>query len=210
MAKTLRARRSRPAAIKEATAGTAEGTSDIVAAVIKESTGVPAWRPVRESALMAMAAVDPPKDQVWMTTNEFEYFLGEHFQPNTKRAANLASFLGIGKRRRAAMLAGARITKVEAMACAHYATGQLVPLMVGSVALFEAWITKSFGAAKPLADALGVADSYILDRMKGYAFTRGQRVERVPDVTIIRAIDWVWRVGPFSPYGHRLRAAPNT
>lgn len=198
--------RPRTPAIEVICAETYEGTREIVDAVVKESMHIPSWRPVRAAALMALGMGEV---QVWMTTEEFTTWLERNF-PLRKRSATigLAEAIGIGVRRRATLLAGGAVWKIEALAMAHYAAGLPLPVPVGDVDAFSTWVMQKFGAVRAVTAALDLGPTYVSDRMRGYDINNGGRLVREPEVDIIRALDWVWRMGAFSPYGQRAGAHP--
>lgn len=197
--------RPRAPAIEKVCADTYEGTREIVLALVKESTNVPAWRPVRAAALMALGIGE---NSVWMTTEEFAAWIEKNF-PMRQRGATgrMMDAVGFGKARRASLLAGERVRKVEALAMAHYGAGLPLPCPVGDVDAFSTWATEKFGAVRVVNAALELSESYVTDRMRGYDINGG-RVPREPDALLIRALDWVWRMGAFSPYGQRPGAHP--
>lgn len=201
-------RRARGPKIKAICDGTFTGTQPLIEALVENSTHAPAWRPVRAAAALGLAAQDPPAGHVWMTPAEFAAFIERHFPVRSNRAGRLQSELGIARSRRHAILEdGAPVGKAEALACAHYALGLPLPIPPGDTTAFAGWIEPRFGLVSALTAALDVAPRYITSRLKGYEVTSRGRRERLPDAGLIRALDWVWRVGPISPYGRRLPAA---
>lgn len=201
----LPATRARSPLIARACAKTWPGTIEAVEAVVTGSVGVPMWTPARAVALMAL---DPaPAGHVWMTTEEFAK-LSERMGGVKGRAALVRQELAMPKTRRLAILRGERITKVEAMACAHWAAALPMPVAPGDVPAFQAWVAREFGLTNTLGAALDVHTAVIRERMRGYALHAGRRVARLPEAGLIRALDWCRRVGPFSPYGDRLGPHP--
>lgn len=200
-----RARRSRPAAAKALVAGTYEGTQEVVEAVVAASNRTPAWRAVRAAAVMALAVENTPAAQhEHMRTDEFRTWV-EAFTAQGGRMSDIAAEIGMAATRRLSILGGARIEKSEALACAHWAAGLPLPIDLKPEAFAE-WFMPRFGGARAVARALGVRETTISDQMRGYEVTSAGRAERLPNVRVVRALDWCWRVGPFSPYGARLPA----
>jgi hypothetical protein len=204
--KTKRIGRPRSPAIDAVTGHTALGTREIVEAIVKESGAIPAWRPVRASAVLAMAAAAAPKDHVWMTCEEFAAF-ADRFFPLQKAGGGvkpLAKHIGVAMKRRRAIIAGEPVRKIEALACAHYAAGLPLPIAPGDVRAFHEWFHGVFGAARAVGIALGISHGYIPERLAGYELAGGARRARSPDEQLIRALDWMRRMGAVSPYGDRL------
>lgn len=197
--------RAKPPAFARVCANTWEGTQPIVEKLVLESTYRPAWRPVRALATMAMAAqtVDH-RTHVWMSTAEFQHWHATHFEWR-RRGPKLKDELGIAKTRRLALRDGAAVTKIEALAFAHYAAGLPLPCELTPDDLAD-WFAPRFSASEGVAAVLHMKADTLLAKMRGYAMKAGVRVAREPDVTLLRALDWVWRVGPFSPYGARIPA----
>lgn len=202
--RTKRLGRPRLPAIRTVVAGAFEGTQEIVEAVVKESTHLPAWRPVRAAAALALAGEQHRAVNPWMTTAEFADWVAG-FRKNDRGLIQTA--VGIAPSRRKSILDGAPISRTEALAIAHYRAGLPLPLPVGDVAAFGAWVVPRFGPVRALSRTLGLSEDYINDRLNGFDITHSARVIRTPEVSLIRAMDWVWRVGPISPYGRRLPGA---
>lgn len=200
MTSSKRTRRARTPAITNVVAGTYEGTREIVEAVVKESTHVASWRPVRAVAVMAMAGEVVERHE-WMATAEFTDWFND-FRRN--RRTLVQEQIGMATSRRGAILDGARITKVEALAIAHYRAGLQPPVLPGDTEGFRTWFDAWFGGPMVMNKVLELSRTYINERLSGYAVTSNGRAARLPDVGLIRALDWVLRVGPFSPYGRRL------
>lgn len=208
--KIKRSHHSRRPAINRIVAGTFEGTDALVARVVKDSAAnMPSWRAARAGVAMAIADA-ASKDHVWMTTAEFAAWFSRFVappRPGARLRVSMEEVVGIATHRRRAIMDGARIRKWEALAMAHYAIhGDVLPIAPGDPAAFNAWVTGNFGFVEAIARAVEVEARYISSRMAGYRMVDGQRFARTPEQPIIRALDWVLRVGPYSPYGHRLPA----
>lgn len=199
--RTKRSGRPRAPAIQRITEGLYVGSKEVIEEIVTESAHVPAWRPVRAAAVRALAVKESV--QPWMWPAEFWHWAG-----GLRRGERgvFQSETGIAPARRKAIMHGAPISPSEALAIAHYRAGLPVPIELESAA-FETWFMPRFGAARPVARVLCVNPETLTDQMRGYALTSGGRALRKPDITLVRALDWVWRVGPFSPYGDRLGEA---
>lgn len=170
----------------------------LVEVVVEESRGISAWRPGRAALLLSAAP------RVWMTSGQFYAWLhAQNFlHKRTPGAPKPIEAVGIASRRRLALLKGdAQVTKLEALAMAHYAAGIAPPIEPDDVPAFSAWVGEKFGASRQLAAFLEVHQSYIQDRVRGFDIQNTRRIPRLPDITLIRAMDWVLRFGPFCPYG---------
>lgn len=198
MKASKRTGRPRAPAMDRLTANTYVGTREVVDALIKDSSWhPPAWRPVRAAAARALGLREA-EGHIWMTAEEFGRWL-ETYTPG-KRGEPLRQ-VGIARSRRAAILDERMpIKAIEALAIAHYRAGLPVPCELAPEA-FEAWFTPRFGYAAAVANVLGVNGRLITEQMRGFAVTSAGRAQRLPDITLVRALDWVWRVGPISPYG---------
>lgn len=189
--------------MREALASAYPGTPDLVDAIVSDSKGLPMWRPVRAATIRAVAQVDAASDMVWMFQEEFVDWM-ESMRVQARRAAGEAVGIPRG-RRRGIIERGERITPPEALAIAHYRAGLKLP--AGLEALdpdaFEAWFTPRFGSVMHIHKAISMSRNRLTDAMRGYTIEKGHRIPRTPNVQAIRALDWVWRIGPYSPYGER-------
>lgn len=198
----------RSTTIAAAAAGCFIGTGEIMRALATESSGTPAWRPVRAAAILAMAG-EAAKDHVWMTREEFVAFEAVHFPPGKRVKASMIDEIGIGRGRRYRILSeGAPITKIEALAMAHYATIRTLPIPANDPPAFAAWMDANFGSVFPVTETLQLNSKYVYNRARGHEVRGAGRLERLPEAALIRALDWIRRVGPYSPYGDPLPAAP--
>jgi hypothetical protein len=176
------------------------GTRDIVAAVMAESNPQPelgaAWRPVRSGALKAMTlmSLDRQGAVIFMHPYQFSKWLEDNGLFNRKGGKErLAAELGMGRRRRDSILAGATPTRVEALACAHYGLRLMLPFPPGNASMFRGFVQTHFGRPVDLAKVLD------LDIRRLRSLTE-------PGIDLIRAVDWVRRVGPYSPFGETVNA----
>lgn len=167
---------------------------------LQQEAGVAGWTPARAGALGAITDTD---ERVWMTTAEFEAFRERLQLGRRGRTGLLQSELNIGKGRLKAILDGSPISRLEALACAHFSLGFEMPIRPGEPAAFAAWVAPRFGETKPVCKWLQLRTDHIVDRMVGYDLVNGKKLARVPQADLIRALDWVYRVGPVSPYGER-------
>lgn len=196
---------NRQAAIKEAANDCWDGTAEIIEAVVRESRNAGAWCPVRAGAMMTMAG----PGEIHMTAEQFAIW--------KKQARNLAKVLGITERPiddltmtrdrfsdlgnpRRAERVNARVTRAEALACAHYLAG--FPKPCGPDDLAD-WFFPRFGTFASVAPVLDFEVRAISRRINGYQIVNGERQPFVPEGSFIRALDWLWRVGPVNPYGTR-------
>lgn len=181
-----------------------EGTREILDAVLSESNPSPAhgngWRPVRAAAVKAMRYTEAPP-AVHMTTEEFTAWLERHSMTGRGSRANLQEQVAISKERKLFILEGARIKKVEALAMAHFALGLRPPVPAGNAGMFKRFVTENFGRPVGLTKVLEVEANSIRQKMEGFRLVRGVAMPRPTDIGLIRAIDWVRRFGPYSPYG---------
>jgi hypothetical protein len=156
------------------------GTPELVATIISESKNHPAWRPARAGALMALAEEQP---RIWMTQQQFIDWLDVNSWVSRRRKEG--------------------VSKVEALACAHYHARFDVPTPPGDVNAFAIWVNDTFGAARRIGEWLDLTNTIITDRMRGFDIDLGRRRVRAPEIDLIRAMDFVARCGPFVPYGIR-------
>lgn len=205
-AKHRKVGRPRLPAIEHICSNTYLGTNELVEALVAESTNsMKAWRPVRAATVAALSVERSRGTRTWMTQAEFGAWAQQHFPTGRKTAGlTMEVAVGITKKRRKSILEGSEVTPTEALAMAHFSTlGWARPIMPGNAEVFSAWYTPKFGAALPAAMVLEIKDATISDRLRGYALKRGARHERLPEIGLIRALDWLYRVGPFCPYGER-------
>lgn len=190
--------------IQLATMGAWPGTEELVRAVIGESKYVPAWRPGRAGALRAYAEMQP---RVWITADEFADWVRSQSAAGRKRrdAESPIDKLGMTSKRKLRLIRGdSEATKAEALACAHVAMNFPLPVQPGDVAGFATWVANTFGGVEKLSDWLGVKNTVIGDRMRGFDVVGAERRPREPEVGLIRALDWIARCGPFCPYGEPI------
>ncbi len=181
------------------------GAQDLVMQIVDESKQLRSWRPLRAAA----AALEPREDPIWMTADQFSrWHIGE--MAIRRKLANEirpAADLGISATVRAGYLNGSQtIPKIIALACAHISAGHALPVPAEDHELFAHWFHPRFGAVESITDFLDMGKSQIADRLKGYQMVEGVRRVRQPGPALIRALDWVYRVGPFCPYGDGMAA----
>ena len=186
-------------AIQRAAQGRWSDAETLLGRLAYESARQWSWRPARAGMLVGIQ--EGPA--VWMTVAEFEAWRARF----KLRGAKLFEVTSIGRHRLASIRErGEPISRVEALACAHYALGLDQPVASGDVEAFAAWAAPRFGAFEALGAWLQVRGDWITDRMRGYDLRGGKRIERTPEGSLIRAMDYVWRVGPSCPYGDRPAA----
>lgn len=178
---------------------TSEGA--IAAIKAENSTAWPGWRRVSAAALLALA---DDGDRVWMTTEEFvawRAFMGISGARHTR--IRVREMIGMAHTRLKTVMDGGRINRVESLACAHSLFGLTLPIEEGDSEAFAGWFPARFGAQTPIARYLRFPNNHIGDRIRGYVVKDGKRIPRAPEVDLIRALDWVDVMGPWSPYGEK-------
>lgn len=200
---------SRQAAIREAAAGCWEGTEELIGALVRESRHKGAWKPVRAALLTATA----PTSEVHMTAAQFGIWKKQAraLVKITGRTERPVDDLGM-KEQRFSELSNAKrqlqkkisISRSEALGCAHYLTGLPKPCTPEELA---DWFWPRFGAFAHIAPLFDMKAQSFAARINGYVITDGVRETVVPEGHFIRALDWIWRFGPVSPYGERPAVA---
>lgn len=136
-----------------------------------------------------------------MTPAQFSAWSERFFPPRKQIGDAMAREIGIdkgpAKRRREGSIS---VSKHEALACAHYALGFPLPTPAGDVEAFARWFGRHFATANSVNLWLDLSNGFISFRLRGYAMRGEERVSTVPDATLIRALDWVHRVGPVAPW----------
>lgn len=204
--------RGRREAAAEAAEGCWEGTADLVEAFTLESRHVYGWRPLRAALLLARedaerAAISDqkggmsgPEFAAWM--KEAKAVLKVRGLAHGSSYTAVEEALGIGPdTRRSFARNGA--PKLVALACAHVLFGFALPVPPEDPEAFDAWYRPRFMTAASVADWLQVDGGWIGARLSGFETLKGERVERLPPAYLIRALDWLWRMGPVSPYGQK-------
>jgi hypothetical protein len=187
-------------------AGTWDGTAEILEVIAYESKHVHAWRPVRAAALAAMRDLVEPEGEGIMSPEEFARWRSEaKVLARARGDGNIHDRMGISPwTARQYEQKGA--PKLIALACAHYLLGRPLPIPSGDSRALEDWFTPRFGGVQRVADWLGVSRDWLTARLKGWEMVKGERVERYPEANLIRALDWMYNVGPICPYGARREA----
>lgn len=191
-------------AIDAACKGAWEGTRDIVEVIVNESRQLHAWRPVRAAALMAIRDIEAAgEDRIVMSAEEFKAWrktalavARERGEGNYLERVGLSGFQARGYSEKGA-------TKMVGLACAHFLMGLPMPIEPGDARAFDGWYTPRFGAVDRVATWLGVSTPYLTARLKGFEVLKGVRYAREPEIYLIRALDWLWSVGPVCPYGRK-------
>lgn len=194
------------------TSGTWEGTDVLVAQIVNESRHSQGWRPVRAAGMLALAD-QRATDRVWMTTEEFTAWwnnakaLAKRMRWSTTHAQTdleMAPSRMIQLKNPAKVAEkNLRVSKVEALACAHYALVLPKPVANGDHQALAAWFESRFLAVGRVAAYLDMRTETLTARLKGWDLIRGERVPRPPEGSLIRALDWIHRMGPVCPYGER-------
>jgi hypothetical protein len=202
--RTLRARAD---AVAEACSGSWGGTAEAVDKLIHESMHVYGWRPARAALLYALADLARPVDYgeeepMWMSGPEFARWRAEIklVAKARKQAMKAQDFLGVSDFQ-VRLMEKTGAPKWIALACAHALFGHDLPVPADDVDAFREWYDARFRAVDRVAAWLGVGHKWLSCRMSGFEMVGGQRAERSPSAGLIRACDWLWRMGPYCPYG---------
>lgn len=162
----------------------------------------PGWRPVTAAALLTL----DEHDRVWMTTEEFIRWREQMGISGSRHTlVKILDLLNMGRLRLNTIMDGGKISRVESLACAHALFGLQAPVQPGDSEAFASWIAARFGATGPVAAYLRYPSTGIGDRIKGFKVTGAKRSPRAPEIDLIRALDWVDVMGPWSPYGDKPR-----
>lgn len=163
-------------------------------------TGLPSWR--LTAALNALAGENR---DVWMTPETFGAFQDRFFPLNGRKGPKIADEIGLsGAQARERRSGRLPVKKYEALSCAHYALGFPIPLTltdgVADTDDFQAWFAPRFGMTPPVNGWLDLAEHSLAALMRGYQSRGAGRIPRLADAGHLRALDWVWRVGPVVPW----------
>lgn len=173
-------------------------TSDLVDSIFEESTRGYAWRPKRAAIAHAEAF-----SVCWMKPEEFTHWLIAGRASARKLRVPLPHVaLSLNRDAVGDYQAGRRsVPKITALACAHWAFNLTPPTFEDES--FDQWFAVRFGEATKIEEWLNMARGLLPDYLRGFEIRSGSRVDKIPHPTLIRALDWVWRKGPFVPYGER-------
>lgn len=175
------------------------GTHDLAESLVNDSMREQAWRPVRAMAIRARETRAANSGLTWMTTEEFNAWM-DTFTRYRRQGA--CTNVGITAGRRRAIMGGEKITPAEALAVAHFRAGLPLPCDL-EAADFKAWFMPRFAGLTAICETLAIKPKTLASYLHGYSIDHGQRIARKPARAVVRALDWVWKVGPFSPYGER-------
>lgn len=197
--------KTREAAAADLAKGTWEGTEALVLTLANESTHARGFRPLRAAVLAAIRDIKPVsgEEPIYMTATEFTAWRV------TAKAVALAREDGNYLDRidisdfQARKYAREGAPKIIALACAHYLLGLPLPIQPDDPRAFEEWFRPRFGGTERVAEWMQVSAAWLGNRMNGFEILKGQRIERVPSVSLIRALDWLSIVGPVCPYGEK-------
>lgn len=135
----------------------------------------------------------------WMAPEQFAAIWATHFHRAIARPSG-AQAVGIGKEVADRIMSGERpIKKVEALAVAHFLLGLPAP-----GGCFADWFTARFGLAGPEVSAW-----LELPARRGVGRpVPGMNLEAClagdpPNVALVRALDWLYRAGPLTPFEAR-------
>lgn len=141
-----------------------------------------------------------------MTTEQFTTWLMEQeiLRRRRKDPIKACDAVGIGGVRRRTLVHGRDLpSKIEALACAHYAHRMELPFALESAAM-AAFVESHFASVAGLADDLEVLAETLTAQLRGYRVNAHK--EQVPapiNPTLARALHWCAVIGPVSPYGGR-------
>jgi hypothetical protein len=149
---------------------------------------------------LALTAMGDPAERIWMTREQFEAWWAR-CNAGPRKLRLDASEVGISREMARARIEGRqRVRKIEALAIAHHALGFPMPIEAGSVRAFNDWFMPRFVTREPLNDWLDLGPGTLGLYLQGYTIKQGKRWDRIPDACMIRAVDWVYRVGPVCPW----------
>lgn len=202
MKNPTRPHRPRANTLNELAAGLYADAKPMLESVVSESMGPVAWRPTR--AAIQRIHADTVGRETWMTPAEFERWMTVEVLMARKAKTKVSAMeaVGLSPYLKLKIMRGERpVAKSEALAMAHYSAGRDLPTPIGDVEAFAAWFYPRFGSVSEIASWLEIRADYVGDRLRGYDIALGERKERTPDATLLRALDWVWTFGPWCPYG---------
>lgn len=137
----------------------------------------------------------------WMTAAQFSEWSERHFPARRRIGDAMEQAVGLSKQAARRRREGdVKVSKQEALACAHYAMGFPMPAPAGDVEAFSRWFAARFVTAYSVNAWLELGGGAITHCLRGFVLRDGSRFEALPDATLIRALDWVWRVGPVVPW----------
>lgn len=187
--------------LSKVTRGTYAGTAELVRVLLDESKHAGAWRPTRAAVSLSL---ERRGRFAWMTNVELADWTvqaavrGKVCTPRIKPH----EAIGLSRPQLARRLRGLqRVTKAEALACGHYLLGFPLPVSASDPELFAEWFYPRFGGTERIGTWLEIQPSRISDRLRGYDVREGLHAPRAPEVWLMRALDWVSRMGPVCPYG---------
>ncbi|MBU0801377.1 MAG: hypothetical protein KKA05_10320 [Alphaproteobacteria bacterium] len=191
----------RERSIQRLVAGTTPNTRPLLEALLAESTYPANWKPLR-AAMEIMVVED--HGRVWMSPEQLTTWKAEakalcraRGLPTTRIHDHIGMSAAMLKVRCAGSVP---VTKLESLACAHFAFGLDLPIAAGDARAFADWFRPLFGGTTQVSRWLGIDHDMIDARMAGFAIRGGKRFERSPEIGMIRALDWLIRIGPITPY----------
>jgi hypothetical protein len=182
--------------------GTWAGTADLVRRLVYSSMHAYGYRPDRAALLYALHDCNS-ETRMWMSP--------EQFQAWRKEARAIAKVRGTGKPEdeigislwSARHYSANGAPKTIALACAHYLHGHDLPVPANDWRALDPWYRARFGSTERVAEWLQISATTLSDRLRGFSLVKGEREPREPEAYLIRALDWLWRFGPFCPYGEK-------
>lgn len=186
-------------AAAEVARGAWEGTADLVEAVAAESRYAHGWRPLRAALVRAVADLESGGGQVWDGARFTAWEAEAKLIAKARGDGKLSERLGLSPLQwRKARKDG--LDKARALACLHYSLGLPMPIPAEDTRAFDEWYRPRFGGVDRVADWLGVSKDWLGDRLRGYELVGAKRSDRLPPAWLIRALDWLFTVGPITPF----------
>lgn len=188
-----------------ATEGCWEGTRDMVGAVVHESRNRTSWKPHRAALAHVMAGQPgvhmlPSEFFLWRKmARKLARLLGREETPMDDIGFTTHRYNDLGSESRTKRR-GLVISRIEALACAHYVLGFEKPC---DPAGLKDWFWPRFGAMTHICAWLDTDPTEFSGQIEGSYVKDGVRQQVVASGALIRALDWVHRFGPVCPYGER-------
>ena len=191
-------------------------TEDLVKTLLTERRGShQGWRPIT-----AAMQITQRTEQPWMTAEQFDawyktsrakeraaYSALRASDKNTPRSPLPHQILEVNKIYPVRWRHGdLPIPKPVALACAHYALNYEISYENEPEAI-SAWFAEHGLQATPAARWLGINSNLIEAALRGFRVRAGQRIPYKPRAYMLRALDWMVRVGPFVPYASHASQA---
>lgn len=181
--------------------GSWTGTEGLVRQIMDESRHAEGWRPGR-AALMTAALDAPPIDGPYLTPEQFaDWKVMAKALAKAKGWEKPEPALGLTPQQLRLLRARGVTSKAQALAMAHYLCGLPMPVPAGDSDALQAWYRPRFGGTERVAAWLDMDDRVLADRLRGFSLQKQGRTPRPPEPWLVRALAWLWRMGPYCPYG---------